>query len=196
MPTLRGMRACAVASIVAAVLLAACTPALLGPRNVPATTFTPRASFELSGRLSARHGSHALSANFRWTHERERDELDLNSPLGQTIARLSGDSAGVRLQMSDGRLELAHDWSTLTTRALGWPLPVEGLAFWIQAVPRRGAPSTVETGGDGMPAVLRQDGWVIVYQAFERGPDGVPRPQRLTLDYPDVELRIAIDAWR
>ncbi len=34
-----------------------------------------------------------------------------------------------------------------------------------------------------MPAVLRQDGWTIVYQAFERGSDGLSRPTRLTLDY-------------
>ncbi|MGH8713772.1 MAG: lipoprotein insertase outer membrane protein LolB [Casimicrobiaceae bacterium] len=191
----RGTRACAVATIGAFLLLAGCTPALIAPR-APVAVITPRASFKLSGRLSARHGADALAANFHWTHEGGRDELDLSSPLGQTIARLSGDATGVRLQTSNGRIETASDWSTLTTRALGWPLPVEGLAFWIQAVPRAGAPSTIEAGSDGMPAVLRQDGWVIVYQAFEHDAEGVSHPQRLTLDYPEVELRIAVDAWR
>jgi len=191
---LRRMRAGAVAAA-GAVLLAACTPALL-EHDVPARAVAARATFELTGRLSARHGSEALAANFRWTHERERDELDLSSPLGQTIARLSGDASGVRLQTSDGRVETASDWSSLTTRALGWPLPVEGLAFWIQGLPRAGAPAAIEPGSDGMPAALRQDGWNIVYQAFERDGDGVPRPQRLTLDFPEVELRIAVDSWR
>ena len=194
MPMLRRMRAGAVAAA-GAVLLAACTPALL-EHDVPARAVAARATFELTGRLSARHGSEALAANFRWTHERERDELDLSSPLGQTIARLSGDASGVRLQTSDGRVETASDWSSLTTRALGWPLPVEGLAFWIQGLPRAGAPAAIEPGSDGMPAALRQDGWNIVYQAFERDGDGVPRPQRLTLDFPEVELRIAVDSWR
>jgi outer membrane lipoprotein LolB len=196
MPMARGMRACAVATVGAVLLLGACTPALIGQRPAPAAIIAPRAAFELSGRLSARHGSNALAANFHWTHERARDELDLRSPLGQTIARLTGDATGVRLQSSDGRIETASDWPTLTTRALGWPLPVEGLAFWIQGLPRGDAPSTIEPGSDGMPAVLRQDGWVIVYQAFQRGADGTARPQRLTLDYPEVELRIAVDAWR
>lgn len=191
---LRGKCARAVA-VAGAIALAACTPALI-EHAVPASAITARGTFELTGRLSARHGSDALAASFRWTHERERDELDLTSPLGQTIARLNGDVSGVRLQTSDGRVETASDWSSLTTRALGWPLPVEGLAFWIQGVPREGAPATIEPGSDGVPAALRQDGWSIVYQAFERGSDGVPRPQRLTLDYPDVELRIAVDSWR
>jgi outer membrane lipoprotein LolB len=58
-------------------------------------------TFELTGRLSARRGNDALSANFRWTHERQRDELDLSSPLGQTIARLSGDASGVDRQTAE-----------------------------------------------------------------------------------------------
>lgn len=193
MPKLRG--SCVRAVIAAgAILLCACTPALV--QRPAATPIAARPAFELTGRLSARHGSNALSANFHWTHEGERDDLDLSSPLGQTIARLSGDASGVRLQTSDGRIETASDWASLTTRALGWPLPVEGLAFWIQGVPRAGAQAAVEPGQDGMPASLRQDGWRIVYLAFERDGDGMARPQRLTLDYPEVELRIAVDSWR
>ena len=191
---MRGMRACAAAAAVAATL-AACTPALT-ERPQPTRPTAVRPAFELTGRLSARHGNDALSAGFHWTHERAHDELELTNPLGQTIARLSGDAGGVRLQSSDGQVEKANDWASLTTRALGWPLPVEGLAFWIQGVPHDGAPAAVEAGTDGMPVTLRQDGWNIVYQAFEAGADGVPRPKRLTLDYPEVELRIAVDEWR
>lgn len=195
MPRLRGTCARAVAAAGAA-LLCACAPALIERPAAPAT-LAPRATvFELTGRLSARHGNDALSASFRWTHEAQRDELDLSSPLGQTIARLSGDASGVRLQTPDGKVETAGDWAALTTRALGWPLPVEGLAFWIQGAPRDGTPATVDRASDGMPAALRQDGWSVVYQAFGPGSDGVSRPKRLTLDYADVELRIAVDSWR
>ena len=193
MPVLRGLRIGAVAAA-AALGLAACAPPRIG--TVPATPIAARDSFELSGRLSAKYESHALAANFHWTHEAGRDELDLESPLGQTIARLSGDAGGVRLEGADGRVESADDWTALTTRALGVPLPVEGLAFWIQGVPRQGSAARIEPGSDGNPAVLRQDGWVIAYQAFTRDSQGAPRPQRLTLDYPEVELRIAVDSWR
>jgi outer membrane lipoprotein LolB len=195
MPRLRGICARAVAAAGAA-LLCACAPALLERPATPSTLAAHAAAFELSGRLSARRGNDALSANFRWTHEAQRDELDLSSPLGQTIARLTGDANGVRLQTPDGRIETAGDWAALTTRALGWPLPVEGLVFWIQGLPREGAPAAVERASDGLPAALRQDGWSVVYQAFERGSDGVSRPKRLTLDYAEVELRIAVDSWR
>ena len=111
-------------------------------------------------------------------------------------ARLIGDPNGVHLQTPDGKVETASDWTTLTSRGLGWALPVEGLAFWIQGAPRKDAPFTAEAGDDGAPGVLRQDGWTIVYQAFVKDATGVSRPARMTLDYPGVELRLVIDAWQ
>jgi outer membrane lipoprotein LolB len=155
-----------------------------------------RTVYEIAGRLSARHDADAFAANFRWSHAGDRDELDLASPLGQTVARLMGDARGVLLQTADGKVETASDWTTLTSRGLGWALPVEGLAFWVQGAPRKGAPFTAEAGADGAPGVLRQDGWTIVYQAFVKDATGVSRPARMTLDYPGVELRLVIDAWQ
>ena len=155
-----------------------------------------RDTFEVSGRLSARHGSDALAANFQWHHAGERDELELASPLGQTIALLSGDASSARLQAANGRVLTAASWSRLTQEGLGWPLPVDGLAFWIQGAARPGADFTVEADADGLASVLRQDGWTIVYQAYVRTEDGVSRPARLTANYPEVDFRLAVDRWQ
>jgi outer membrane lipoprotein LolB len=176
--------------------LSACaTPALERVSEASAAE-VPLPSFEITGRLSARHGDDSLAANFHWRRAASRDELDLASPLGQTIARLSGDSGNVRLETSDGRVMTASDWAELTARGLGWPLPVEGLAFWIQGTPRPGSRSAAETDGNGRLSVLRQDGWTIVYQSFAQAAGGDWRPSRMTLSYPDVEVRLAIDTWR
>ena len=146
--------------------------------------------------MSARHGADAFAANFQWRHEGERDELELVSPLGQTVALLSGDRAIARLQAADGRVLTASSWSKLTEEGLGWPLPVEGLKYWIQGTARAGAAYTAEPGDDGRATVLRQDGWTIAYQAYAETTNGVWRPSRLTASYPEVELRLAIDRWQ
>jgi len=176
-------------------LLGGCVPTAL-ERTQAAAPPPVLASFEVDGRLSMRHGSDALSASFRWRHADERDELALASPLGQTVAVLSGDASEVRLQAADGRVSTAADWSTLTQQGLGWPLPVQGLSFWIQGLPRADAAFSIETGEDGRAAVLRQDGWMIVYQAYAQTTEFGQRPSRMVLTYPDVELRIAIDQWQ
>ena len=164
----------------------------------PSTAKWPAAqsAFDVSGRLSARHGSEALAANFQWRHAGERDELELVSPLGQTIAVLSGDGSTARLQAADGKVLTATSWTRLTQEGLGWTLPVDGLKYWIQGAPRAGAEYKAEAGADGQPSVLRQDGWTIVYQAYVRTNDDVMRPSRLVATYPEVELRLAVDRWQ
>jgi outer membrane lipoprotein LolB len=183
-------------AVALAAVLTACAPTALQHGNevsLPA----PESSFEISGRLSARHGSDAFAGGFRWRHSGERDELALVSPTGQTVALLSGDRQGVQMQSSDGRTATASDWTALTERGLGWRLPVDGLAYWIQGASRPGAPFAVEATEAGRPAVLRQDGWTIVYLDYALAADSSPpRPVRLTLSYPEVELRLAVDSWR
>lgn len=193
---LRLPRALAGALLVgAAALLGACAGV---PSGAPASSpFAERvdAPFAAEGRLSARRTSDAIAVQFRWEHQPPRDELVITSPLGQTIAELSGDSAArsVEVRTADGRRDTAADWATLTGRVLGFPLPVAALASWIRAAPRPGTDSTVEMDPDGRPQLLRQDGWEIVYDYAD---DTSRLPRRLRIGYPDLEIRVVIDQWR
>ena len=178
------------------IALGGCAPGGVRQESGAVKLPTPDSSFEIAGRLTARHGADAYAANFRWHHAAERDDLEFISPLGQTVAVLSGDSQGVRLRSADGRSLTAADWGALTEQGLGWRLPVDGLAFWIQGAPHSGTPYTVEPGEDDRAGVLRQDGWTIVYLAYAQREASAPRPSRMTLSYPEVELRLAVDSWQ
>ncbi len=100
-----------------ALLACAATPS----RPPPVRDAAVDAPFAIDGRLSVRRGTEALAANFTWRHAPPRDELVVSTPLGQTVAEISGDAATRRyeLRTADGRREEAADWSTLTERALG-----------------------------------------------------------------------------
>lgn len=189
-------RVARLAAIASLVMLNGCASTLTARDAAQFKFSDTRTVYEIAGRLSARHDVDAFAAGFHWSHAGDRDELDLTSPLGQTVARLVGDARGVQMQTPDGKVETANDWTTLTSRGLGWALPVEGLAYWIQGAPRKDAPFTAESGDDGAPGVLRQDGWTIVYQSFAKDASGASRPARMTLDYPGVELRLVIDTWQ
>ncbi len=97
------------------------------------------------------------------------------------------------MRTGDGHRAEASDWEALTQQAFGFPLPITGLAAWIRGVPRGGAPYAIEPDTAGRTAVLRQDGWEIVY-GYADGPGAVP--SRLRLVYPDIEIRIVVDRWR
>ncbi len=130
-----GLSPAVMAAVVALFLVAGCAAT---PERTKTELAFPiaRSLYTVTGRLSARHGAEGLSANFQWRHDHDRDELELSSPLGQTVARLMGDAGGVHMITADGRVESANDWQTLTTRGLGWPLPVAGLAYWVQGAHR------------------------------------------------------------
>jgi len=153
------------------------------------------APFAIDGRLSARHGRDAVSVGFSWMHAPPRDELVVSTPLGQSVAELSGDQSlqRVELRTADGRHEVAADWAALTERALGVALPVEGLAAWAQAAPRANSPHSVEADALGRPEVLRQDGCEIVYAYAD---DSARRPSGLRVACHELEVRIVIDRWR
>jgi len=195
---MRSLRGMAVRAAVVGCVLIMAGCASVGPEQASSpVAFAPaRPEFALAGRLSLKRGGEALSANFRWQHKPGQDEIDLASPTGQTLARLYGAPGIASLRTADGRMETAVDWKALTARTLDWSLPVEGLGFWIQGIPRPDAAFTVEPGAGTSPGVLRQDGWTIVYLAFGQDENGVSRPARMVLSYPDVELRLAVDAWR
>jgi outer membrane lipoprotein LolB len=152
------------------------------------------APFAAYGRISARRGSDGVSGQFAWTHDAARDEIVLASPLGQTIAHLTGDADGVRAELPDGGELRARDWDELTSRTFGIPLPVRGLAAWLRGLPRDGPAYTREHDAQGRPALLRQDGWEVVYAyAATAG-----RASRLTLRFFDgepIEVRIVVDRW-
>lgn len=171
--------------------------ALAGCASGPATRIdtnpvaVPDTPFEVAGRLSARRGNEGVAANFRWMHRPGRDELLLSTPLGQTLARLEGGDGGVRLEVPDGRNREANDWEALTAEILGAPVPVRGLAWWVRGMPHPRAPHSIERDARSRAAVLRQDGWEIVYDYADAG----ERPLRLRLAYPEVEIRLVLDQW-
>ena len=86
----------------------------------------------------------------------------------------------------------ADDAPTLAARAIGVPLPVESLAWWMRATPHARSPYAIERDASGRIAVLRQDGWTLVY-AYA---DDSRRPSRVLASYPDIDVRVVIDAWR
>jgi outer membrane lipoprotein LolB len=172
--------------------LVAAVAALLGA----ACAELPRApeggfEFELGGRFAARYRDEAASGILAWRHRTDADEVLLSSPLGQGLARISRDGGAVTLETGDGKRYRAADVETLTEQVLGFRLPLRGLADWVRARPATDAPAQAEYAQDGRLLWLEQHGWRIEYVSYEGA-----RPKVLKLNYPGLELRLAISAWK
>ena len=180
-----------VAFVVAlAAMVAACASA------PPVASVDARAepAFSAQGRLSARRGADAVAVHYDWRHSIAADAFDVATPLGQTVARMRRDGTGVRVERPNEAPVEYRDWTALMQAVLGAPIPVDGLAYWVQAVPDPRGASDIERDDAGRPLVLRQQGWEIVY-AYA---DASSRPTRLVMRYPGgdpVEVRIVVDSF-
>jgi outer membrane lipoprotein LolB len=150
-----------------------------------------RVEFEFTARFAARYGNEAASGQLAWRHHASRDEVLISSPFGQGLARVTRQEGQATLVMADDRRYVAADAEALTEEVLGFRLPLKGLADWVRARPSPDAPARTERAPDGQLALLEQQGWRVEYQAYEAG-----RPARMRLQYPGLELRLAISAWK
>jgi outer membrane lipoprotein LolB len=146
------------AALALSALLAACaTPRAPGP-----------ADESLAGRLSVQvaphggQGPRSMSATFELRGNAERGELDLSSPLGQTVAKARWAPSRAELLTSDGQRSFP-DLQSLAQEALGEPLPLAALVEWLHGRPWRGAPSVRSASG------FEQLGWLVDLERAAQG---------------------------
>jgi len=147
--------------------------------------------FDLLGRIAARYADDAFTGNLHWRHASSGDDMLISTPLGQGVARIVREGDAVEMTTAEQKRYRAPDAESLTERVLGFRLPLEGLADWVQGRASADSPARVEKDADGRAHVIEQRGWRIEYQRYEAN-----RPALMTLGYQGVELRLAISEWR
>jgi outer membrane lipoprotein LolB len=147
--------------------------------------------FDLAGRIAARYSNEAFTGNINWRHAGGGDELIINTPLGQGVARIVREGEAVQLTTAEGKQYRAADAESLTERTLGFRLPLEGLADWVQGRASPDQPARVDKTPDGKLRTLEQRGWKVEYLGYEG-----ERPSLMRLAYQGVELRLAISQWK
>lgn len=160
----------------------------------PAPVMAPAPPFDVFGRVLASHEGRAFSSGFRWRHEGPADEIWLLTPLGQTLATISAGADGALLTGADGQETRAASVESLTRRALGWPLPLLPLQYWIRGAAAPGAADALRRDALGRPEQLQQHGWQVRYTYAESGDGRMPRRVELTQD--GQQIRMVIDEWR
>lgn len=191
-------KAAALAAVVT-LLLSACAE-LPAPPETPASparivSTETIGAFRLTGRIAVKHEGLGFSGTLRWEHDARRDEVLLQSPLGQGVARIVRDGGGVTLTDADDKVYRAATVEALTREVLGWQLPLDGLEHWVlgRAAPESASRRTV--GDDGRMTRLIQDGWQVDFERYQPV-QGTMLPGRLEAAYGnDMAVRLVIDRW-
>ena len=154
---------------------------------------TEQNPFVLIGRISVKFDGERSSANLRWTHRAESDEILLSGPLGQTGARIHTEGPEVVLDTVDKHYT-AQSTEELTQQALGWRLPMAGLRYWVLALADPNNKVSIKRDENGQVSIMQQNGWKIRYSRYaSQSPNSLPL--RIILQREEIELQLLVDEW-
>ena len=102
------------------------------------------------------------SGGFTLTQDALTDVLEIRSPVGGSIAKITI-KPGEAILERDGKLTTAIDADTLIQNTLGLPLPARGLSGWLRGQTRPGNNASVERDAKGQVSKITQDGWTLNY---------------------------------
>lgn len=152
-------------------------------------------SFELRGRIGVLTEKKGFSGLIRWHHHEDGDDIDLYSPLGTQLGKISSDAEGVTLTNSDQKTYRATSVETLTEQTIGWILPLSGLNDWALGRPTTSAVERMTWDSAGRLAHLHQDGWDIEFPQYMEI-NGQQLPAKITLKSTKLDLKLVVESWQ
>ncbi|HEY8099741.1 MAG TPA: lipoprotein insertase outer membrane protein LolB [Burkholderiaceae bacterium] len=190
-------------------MLAGCASITSSPEKTQHPASAYHDTIDIDGRLSVQYqqngSNEALHGNFSWSQTPKRTVIALSSPLGQTLAVIEVTPDMSILTQSGRPRRMAADPDTLTELALGWPLPIAGMRYWLQgvAIDTNGQRFVASGQSEASAAVSTQDGWQIRYVSWQDGESSsaFSHPKRIDLvrktqQAGDVSIRLVIDNWQ
>lgn len=150
--------------------------------------------FTLQGRIGVQAEGKGFSGGLHWQHDSANDNIELYSPLGGQVASIKKTADKVALVDAKGNRISAADAETLTQTALGWQLPLAGLADWSLGRPTNSAIDAITWDEFGHLSTLKQDGWNIEYQNYSEQ-NGHFLPSKILLRSEKIYLKLLVEKW-
>lgn len=154
----------------------------------------PIMQFKLDGRLSVKTEVQNFSGSLNWHRVATGETLLLSGPLGQGAAEIRRQDGLLVFTAADGSVVTEENDERLMERALGLKLPLDGLVYWLSALPRPRVDFRAAADEAGRIVSLDQDGWHIEYSRYQlRGDRWLPG--RIFANRGELEFRLVVDAW-
>lgn len=140
----------------------------------------------------------SVQGRFEWSQNGQAIDIDLLSPLGQTLAKLSIVPGSAKIQESGKEAKFASNIAELTERSLGWALPVAGMRDWLQGFNRNSSSQLLTVSASGSE-IVDAEGWRIHYVSWQQNAV-TTYPKRIDISRTSrntapLSLRIVIDHW-
>ncbi len=196
---MRAAPTCALMVVVCTVMVTGC--AVREQRDAGAwlaereALFSRHEQWSVSGRMALSDGSRGGSLAFDWQADGANHEVQLRTVAGGRQWRLSFGPSGALLEGSGIERMWAMDPDPLVEAAVGWPVPVQSMAWWIRGLPPPDSDAVISYASDGSLTRVESDPWQMDYQRFDAGPEAL-MPSRLQAVSGDYRVRVVLRDWQ
>jgi outer membrane lipoprotein LolB len=156
-------------------------------------------SWSIKGRISVQTEYEGGQLDYIWQQHNQSDyDIRLQAPMGAGTTLISAREQGVSLKTSSGDELFDTDADKLISKLNGWPLPVNGLRYWVKGMPAPGSDYKVSKWNEqGLADVMLQDGWRIEFKKYKEI-KGFVLPGKLFINRQkgeEVDVRLIIRQW-
>jgi outer membrane lipoprotein LolB len=184
-----------------AALLAGCAAprvkpdaALLERQSARERLLAAQPDWQLTGRLGVSNGHDGGSGSLEWRQNGAAFRFAVHAPVtGKTWVLAGDDHHAVLEGLREAPIE-DGDAAELLLRELGWHVPVAGLTEWVRGA-RTAGEARIEFRGDGLPAMIEQDGWTIEYPDYDTA-HSPPLPSKIFARRGDYRVRLSVSRWQ
>ena len=152
-------------------------------------------SWQLRGRMSIHSGDDSWIANVLWEQQPASYQLQLNTPTGQGVLRLTATAQQVSLRTAEGDVFNAATAEELLSERLHVNLPVSYLHSWIRGLPvDKIEIDNYQLDNTGRLSLLQQADWTINYERYQPV-KGMSLPSKLALENKEFKVKIVVSLW-
>ncbi len=142
---------------------------------------TQKHYFDSAGRLAVKVKDKGSYANFDWISQGDVQNINVNTPLGNTVGQLCQDTQGVIATNSNGEQFTASSAEELSQQLMGFSVPLAHLDQWAAGYWVHNQPHKLNADGS-----LMQMGWTIRRQLTADGTS----PKELLLSNDNLTIRL------
>lgn len=114
-------------------------------------------SYAIDGRFSINSKNSHKYGNFTWVKNPNYEEINFNTPLGQTVAKIVIESGIVTLTTKD-QTYVGNDVDDMLYDNVGFDLPINYLHYWVEGLPLPNEPVAKY-----IPGGFEQLAWSVEY---------------------------------
>lgn len=153
-------------------------------------------NWKLIGKIGIRTEEESLTAAInQWNQAGNSFVIDLSSTFfGLGASKLFGTSDYLTIVESGEDPISSYSPDLLIYEALGIPLPISSLSWWVKGIPTPNSPYTIEFNPQGFSASLVQNQWHLSFSKHIMI-NGLPLPGKIKLERDNVRIILAIKQW-